>query len=107
MDRFEGAARVVEDGAGDAVDRAGAAAPQLGNAPIDGSRYHSPEFARREWDAVWTRAWLIGGLESDMPEPGDFLTVELGPESILFVRGEDGWARAFYNVCQHRGNRLV
>ena len=33
-------------------------------------------------------------------------SVEIGPESILVVRQADGGVRAFYNVCQHRGNRL-
>lgn len=38
---------------------------------------------------------------------GDFLTFDLGPESILCVRGSDGEVRAFYNVCQHRAMPLT
>jgi phenylpropionate dioxygenase-like ring-hydroxylating dioxygenase large terminal subunit len=108
MESYEGTPLVAdEDGAASGIDRAKAPEPQLGNAPIDGSRYSSAEFARREWEGLWTKAWLVGALESDMPEAGDFITVELGAESILLVRGDDGQVRAFYNVCQHRGNRLV
>ena len=80
--------------------------PDLGCAVIDQSRYTSVEFMRREWQAIWTRVWLLGGRECDLPEPGDFLVTELGPESILLVRQQDRTIRAFYNVCQHRGNRL-
>jgi phenylpropionate dioxygenase-like ring-hydroxylating dioxygenase large terminal subunit len=40
------------------------------------------------------------------PQPGDYLATDIGPESILVVRQSDGSVRAFYNVCQHRGNRL-
>jgi phenylpropionate dioxygenase-like ring-hydroxylating dioxygenase large terminal subunit len=75
--------------------------------PMAGSRYYSPAFAAREWAAVWTRTWLLLCRADDVPEPGDFLVEEIGPESILVVRQEDGAIRAFYNVCQHRGNRLV
>ena len=32
---------------------------------------------------------------------------DVGPESFLMVRQKDGGIKAFYNVCQHRGNQLV
>lgn len=38
---------------------------------------------------------------------GDLLVEEIGAESILLVRQEDDEVKAFYNVCQHRGNKLV
>ena len=61
----------------------------------------------REWDRLWTRAWLIAGVVSDVQEPGDYFTFDLGRENILVTRTESGDIKAFYNVCQHRGNRLV
>lgn len=89
------------------IDRTKAPEPQLGSNPISGDRYRSKEFAELEWENMWTRVWLIGGLVNQIPEPGDFLTTDIGRESILIVRGDDGGIRAFYNVCQHRGNQLV
>jgi phenylpropionate dioxygenase-like ring-hydroxylating dioxygenase large terminal subunit len=80
--------------------------PELGNEPIPKQRYTSPEFARREWERMWTRVWLLAGRESDIPEPGDYFTFEIGPESILVVRQPDGGILSRYNVCMHRGNRL-
>ena len=74
---------------------------------MSGDRYLSREFMQLEWDHMWTRTWQIGGWAADLVEPGDFMTHKLGRESILMVRQEDGLVRAFYNVCQHRGNRLV
>jgi phenylpropionate dioxygenase-like ring-hydroxylating dioxygenase large terminal subunit len=68
--------------------------------------YTSPDFMTREWDQVWTRSWLFAGLVSDLEEPGDYFVFELMRESILVLLAEDGTPRAFYNVCQHRGNRI-
>jgi len=81
--------------------------PRLSDRPIDGSRYWSREFMQAEWDGIWSRAWLIGGLAAQVAKPGDFFTYDIGRESILVIRGEDGVVRAFYNVCPHRGKRLV
>jgi phenylpropionate dioxygenase-like ring-hydroxylating dioxygenase large terminal subunit len=80
--------------------------PDIGLERIAGERFYSREFMQAEWDKVWTKTWQIGVRESDLPEVGSFQTHELGKESLLFVRGDDGTIRGFYNVCQHRGNRL-
>jgi phenylpropionate dioxygenase-like ring-hydroxylating dioxygenase large terminal subunit len=80
--------------------------PDLGTALIPKERYTSAEFAQLEWERMWTRTWLMAGRESDIPEPGDYFTFEIGPESVLVVRQRDGSIRARYNVCMHRGNRL-
>jgi len=74
---------------------------------LPGYRYTSPDFFATEWERVWTKTWLLLGRESEIPEPGDYQAEPLGPESILMVRQPDGGIRAFYNVCQHRGNRLI
>ncbi|NOR20056.1 MAG: Rieske 2Fe-2S domain-containing protein, partial [Xanthomonadales bacterium] len=73
----------------------------------DPGRYYDPEFMLREWDQLWTRSWLIAGIETDIPEPGDYSVFRIGRESIIIVRQEDGSVKAMYNVCAHRGNQLV
>ncbi len=80
--------------------------PDLGNALIPASRYTSKEFMRLEWQRMWTKVWLVGCREEEIPETGDYITTDIGPESLLIVRGEDGKARTFYNVCNHRGNQV-
>ena len=57
--------------------------------------------------ALFGRMWLCVGREEDLPETGSYLTQEIGGERILAVRAEDRTLRAFYNVCRHRGARLV
>ena len=80
--------------------------PELGHDMIPKERYVSKDYMAREWEKMWTRVWLLGALEIDLKEAGDYVVTEVGPESILLVRQEDESVRAFFNVCQHRGNRL-
>lgn len=80
--------------------------PDIGSARIDGERFHSHEFMAREWEMMWTRTWNIGCHVSELEEAGDFRVHSLGRESLLFVKGEDGVIRGFFNICQHRGNVL-
>lgn len=80
-----------------------------GTARVDPRRYYTHEEAALEWEHMWTKSWLFAGLAHDIPQIGDWFKVELGKESFIIVRnaeGDDGVA-AYFNVCPHRGNRLV
>ena len=81
--------------------------PNLSYEYIPKERYTSKEFMKLEWDHIWTKIWLRGGLSQDLKEANDYITTEIGNYSILITRGEDMKARAFYNVCKHRGNTLA
>ena len=75
-------------------------------ATLEASRYTDPAVMVPEWQQIWTRCWLFAGLASDIPDAGDFFVFDLGRESIVVLRDDSGTVRAFYNVCQHRGNRI-
>lgn len=81
--------------------------PQARGDAITGDRYWSREFADREWEHMWKRIWHVGGRVSQLEEAGDFIVHNFKHESVIMVQQEDGSIRAFFNVCQHRGNRLV
>lgn len=74
---------------------------------IPKERYTSSEFMELEWEHVWSKVWLLGCLERDLAEPGDYVCTEIGRESVILVRQAKGKIKAFFNVCPHRGNRLV
>jgi phenylpropionate dioxygenase-like ring-hydroxylating dioxygenase large terminal subunit len=60
-----------------------------------------------EMEQVFRRSPLVVGLSCDLREPGDFDTVEIAGRPVLVVRGDDGVARAFLNVCRHRGAQVA
>jgi len=72
-----------------------------------GTFYTDDRIFQRELEEFYGTSWLNVGRESQVSQPGDFFTREIGGESVLVVRGTDGTPRAFYNVCRHRGTRLV
>ena len=64
------------------------------------------EFAR-EREAILFADWFCVGREESLAGPGDYLAADIAGESILVVRGAGGSLAGFYNLCRHRGSRLV
>ena len=69
--------------------------------------YTSQEVFDLDMAAIWTKHWLFVAAEAELPEPGDYVTVEVGRTSVIVVRDDDEEVRAFYNVCRHRGSRIL
>ncbi len=74
---------------------------------LPGWSYHSPALLELEKEHVFRNHWQIVGHVSDVPGPGDYLTLDVMGERALVVRGKDGVVRAFHNLCRHRGSRVV
>ncbi|MDB6090081.1 MAG: (Fe-S)-binding protein, partial [Gammaproteobacteria bacterium] len=68
--------------------------------------YLSPQVFQQDLRLIFGRHWIQVGVEPEIPEPGDFFTVEIGSDSVIIVRDDDLAIRAFHNVCRHRGARL-
>ena len=69
--------------------------------------YISPEYARAERDRLWRKTWLQAGRVEDIPTIGSYLTYDILDDSILIIRTAADEIKAYYNVCTHRGRRLV
>jgi len=73
--------------------------------PVD--EYISSSIASREHEQLFRSRPLCVGLSGLIPHPGSFATHDLSGLPIILTRGDDGRARAFLNVCRHRGARVA
>ena len=69
--------------------------------------YTAPEVLDLDLEVIFGRHWIFVATEAEIPEPGDYISVDIGRDGVIVVRGDDGAVRAFHNVCRHRGSRLV
>ena len=69
--------------------------------------YSNPEMTRLELERIVLPSWQIVCHVNSIPKAGDFVTMDIGNESVLVLRDRDGRERAFHNVCRHRGARLL
>ena len=69
--------------------------------------YRNPEFYELERELIFKRSWLMVGHVSQVPNPGDYMTLDAVGERAFVIRDRDGVLRAFHNVCRHRASRVV
>ena len=85
------------------VDVTPTAAPRS----LPGWVYHHPEMTRLELERILKPSWQIACHISQIPKAGDYVTFELGADSVIVLREAGGTIRALRNVCRHRGTRLL
>ncbi len=73
---------------------------------IPADRYTSTAWAELERTHLWPNAWLFVCFSSDIAQPGERQVLDIGTESAIVIRGDDGQVHAFHNTCPHRGMRL-
>jgi Rieske 2Fe-2S family protein len=60
-----------------------------------------------EMEYIFGRHWLFVASEPEIPESGDYRTLQIGPWPIFILRRDDGSIAAFHNTCRHRGSRIL
>src|SRR5581483_1326419 len=60
-----------------------------------------------ELERIFRRSWIFVCHESEVPEPGSFVTKQVAGDPILIVRDGAGQVQAFNNVCRHRGSLVA
>ena len=69
-------------------------------------RYTDAEFARIEFEKLWSRVWQVAARVDEIPATGDYTTYKIGDQSILLVRVDEATVKAYFNFCPHRGTTL-
>ncbi len=74
---------------------------------IPAAGYTNPAYLDVELDQIFSQYWNFAGMTDDLPETGDYQTIQAGRYPLVVVRGEDGVLRAFHNICRHRGTQFL
>lgn len=69
--------------------------------------YRDPAIFEWEKEHVFYRSWIYAGHASQVAQPGDVLPCTVLEEPLLVTRDSDQRLSAYYNVCTHRGMRIV
>ena len=75
--------------------------------PLHKDIYIDPARFEAERQTLFLGQPIVAGLTGDIPSAGDMLVFDAAGPSIIVSRGKDGTARAFLNMCTHRGAKLI
>ena len=65
--------------------------------------YLDPGIFDLEMERIFGHAWVYVGHDSQVPEPGDFITTTIGRQPVVMSRHSDGAVHVLFNRCGHRG----
>jgi len=74
---------------------------------IPASNYFDPERWQSEVDMIFKRVPLLLAMTAEIKEVNTYKAIDVVGMPVLISRGADGIARAFVNMCSHRGAQLV
>ncbi len=69
--------------------------------------YTDPTIFGLDMQGIFQKHWLFAASVAEVPEPGDYVTLDYGPTSLLVMRNDDGAVNVLHNVCRHRGARVL
>lgn len=69
---------------------------------VSGRVYHDPQIFEEEMDRIFHRGWVFVGHESEVGEPGEYITRQIGTQPVIMSRDSDGQLHVLLNRCRHR-----
>ena len=73
---------------------------------IDRHYYRDESVADEEFKRIFAKTWLIVGHESEIAEPGDYVSRRMGRDPVIVARSENGEINVLLNSCTHRGTQV-
>ncbi len=74
---------------------------------LDARFYVDPRMQALDDSAVFAHGWQLACHQSQLPDAGDHVVIEIAGLPLIVVRGEDGLIRALHNVCRHRAGPIA
>ncbi len=74
---------------------------------VPGLAYRDPVVYEAEIAQMFRTGWISITCGQNVPNPGDLNPLRIAGQSLFVARDEDNQLRVFYNLCRHRGARLV
>ena len=68
--------------------------------------YTDSDIFALDLEHVFYKEWLFVAHSAELPQPGSYLTLQIGAYPIVLTRAADDVVRAFINSCRHRGARV-
>ena len=103
MNQYNGQPRSLRPWTAEEVEALVLDEPEEGVFQVHRDVFRDAQIFELEMKYIFERTWVFLGLESDMPNPHDFITTQIGRQPVIVSRGKDGTVRALINSCRHRG----
>jgi len=68
--------------------------------------YKSSEIFQKELDTIFKKSWIPIGYTNQF-QKSNIISTNIGKKPIILTKDKDDKIRGFYNVCRHRGCKLV
>ncbi|WKX13305.1 aromatic ring-hydroxylating dioxygenase subunit alpha [Streptomyces sp. NL15-2K] len=65
--------------------------------------YADPDVFELEMDRIFGRTWIYVGHDSQVPQPGDYFTTQVGRQPVVMTRHTDDQIYVLENRCPHKG----
>ena len=52
--------------------------------------YNDPELFQMDLEAIFYKRWIFAGVECEIPNPGDYFTLSIGPTPVVVLRDKAG-----------------
>ena len=74
---------------------------------IPASNYFDKSRWQKEVDLIFKRIPLVLGVSNEIPNAGDYKSIDVLGVPVLILRNSNGQVKAYLNACIHRGAALV
>jgi len=94
-------ARLIDDIDNNITDQA------EGTMTVPSTAYTDPDIWQQEMDLIFKKVPVFVALTQEIPNPGDYKTLQFLDKPLLITRLQDGTARVMLNVCSHRAMTIA